>query len=373
MTLTAQLYQTVYLLFALFLTYIVMQQYSMKRLEQDEKSQYRNREGLYSVIILTIVITIFIGLRPIDRAFVDMFDYAENYKYFLGDIYEFTWNFDNFLFDNLFAWMCSMRFDVSLFFLLIAIIYFGGIAWASMKMFPNDTLLAFVMYLGAFSTFSYGTNGIKAGAAASIFLVALAYRNNLKVCIPLLWVSLGFHHSMLAPIVAFVMAYFVRKPKWFLYGWLFCLILAAAHITFLMNLFAEFIDEHGAEYLVSGVENAVEKVSGFRPDFIIYSSVPIIFGYYMIINKNIQSEYYSFLWRTYTLTNCVFLLCTYGTFINRIAYLSWLMYPFVLLYPVINIQWSNKRFQFKLLKRVVWWHLLFTLFMDFIYYGFLHG
>lgn len=358
----AQNYQPLYLIIVLILTFLTINQYY-------QTNRYIGKsKGSPDFVTFWIMLfmMLYIGLRPVSGVFVDMANYNASYKvFYYGYPFSFSWSLDNFLFDNLFAWMGSMRFDISLFFLLIAIIYFGGIAWASKKLFPNDTLLAFVMYLGAFSTFSYGTNGIKAGAAASIFLVALAYRDNLKVCIPLLWVSLGFHHSMLAPIVAFVIAYFVRKPKWYLYGWLFCLLLAAAHITYFLSLFSGFTDEHGAGYLVAGRKDA--EVSGFRPDFILYSAIPIFIGYYLITKRYIQSEYYKFLWCTYTLTNCVFLLCTYGSFINRIAYLSWLMYPFILLYPFVNAYWSNR--QSRYLRYVVYGHLGFTLFMDFIYYA----
>jgi len=324
--------------------------------------RYSSKNALW---LLALFVIFFIGLRPVSGVFNDMGAYNTFYNVNLGNQFTWSWYTGNYIFDNILPFFSSNKIPVEFYFLLIAAIYFSGIAWASRKMFPNDTLLAFVMYLGAFSTFTYGTNGIKAGAAASIFLVALSYRNNLKVCIPILWVSLGFHHSMLVPIVAFVVAYFFKKPKWYLYGWLFCLLLAAAHITYFQSLFSDFTDEHGASYLVAGRKDA--EVSGFRPDFILYSAIPIFIGYYLITKRYIQSGYYNFLWCTYTLTNCVFLLCTYGSFINRIAYLSWLMYPFILLYPFVNAYWSNR--QSRYLRYVVYGHLGFTLFMDFIYYA----
>ncbi len=355
----AAFYQYIYLIVVWILTVSTVNHYYRTNRYLDYKKASSN------VQTFLIILIFFIGLRPNSYMFVDHMNYYIDYQRLYGVPAYYSLDKENFLFDNILPFFSSNKIPVELFFLLIAAIYFSGIAWASKKLFPNDTFLAFVMYLGAFSTFSYGTNGIKAGAAASIFLVALTYRDNLKVCIPLLWVSLGFHHSMLAPIVAFVIAYFVRKPKWYLYGWLFCLLLAAAHITYFLSLFSGFTDEHGAGYLVAGGKEA--EVSGFRPDFILYSAIPIFIGYYLITKRYIQSEYYNFLWCTYTLTNCVFLLCTYGSFINRIAYLSWLMYPFILLYPFVNAYWSNR--QSRYLRYVVYGHLGFTLFMDFIYYA----
>lgn len=355
----AFLYKYIYLIVVWILTVSTVNHYYRTNRYLDYRKASSN---VHTFLIILIFV---IGLRPNSYMFVDHMSYYFDYQRLYGLPANYTFDTENFIFDNILPFFSSNKIPVEFYFLLIAAIYFSGIAWASKKLFPNDTFLAFVMYLGAFSTFSYGTNGIKAGAAASIFLVALSYRNKLKVCIPILWVSLGFHHSMLVPIVAFVMAYFFKKPKWYLYGWLFCLLLAAAHITYFQSLFSGYTDEHGAGYLVAGRKDAA--VSGFRPDFILYSAIPIFIGYYLITKRYIQSEYYNFLWCTYTLTNCVFLLCTYGSFINRIAYLSWLMYPFILLYPFINAYWSNR--QSRYLRYVVYGHLGFTLFMDFIYYA----
>lgn len=360
-----ELYQPIYLLIISILTFVVCHKYSELYIDNVRMPIYS--QALYAGM-LAIFMILFIGLRPIRGHFVDMWNYKVNYMMFnYGKPFKFTWETDNFLFDNFMAWLGANHVAIEWFFLLVAAFYFGLLYLACRKLFPNDTLLSFLVYLGAFSTFSYGTNGIKAGAAASIFLVALAYKDNLKVCIPLLWVSLGFHHSMLAPVVAFAIAFFYRKPKYYLYGWLFCLLLAAAHVTYFMEYFSGFTDDHGAKYLNTNVKNTVLYVSGFRPDFILYSAVPIFLGYYYIQKEKIISDTYNFLWCVYTITNCVFLLCTYGTFINRIAYLSWLMLPFVLLYPVLYCE--EDAFQLRNLSYVVYGHLGFTLFMNVFYYG----
>lgn len=318
--------------------------------------------------LLAILLTLFIGLRPVDQEyFVDMYSYDHSYYFsYYGANFFFSWDTENFIFDNLFAWMGSQKIESYVVFFLISAVYYLCMLLACIKLFPKDTLLAFIVYLGAFSSFSFGTNGIKAGAAASLFLVALAYYKTNKI-IPIffLWLSLGFHHSMLAPVVAFIIAHFYKNPKAYLFAWFVCLLMAAIHVTFFMEFFSGFTDEHGASYLEEGTEHMIRKVSGFRPDFILYSAIPIVIGYFLITTKKIESKTYHFLWCTYTLTNCVFLLCTYGSFINRIAYLSWLMLPFVLLYPFTNIKWSNRQNQY--LKYVVFGHLGFTLFMFFIY------
>lgn len=362
----ASLYQPIYLFFVTILTIIAINNYTKWGYKQFIRHNYSK---MPLALFVTFFISLFIGFRPIDDIFSDMVSYNYFYHFFyFGEPFHFNGNFTNFIFDNLYFGMASLKLDIYVFFMLIAIIYFTCILWASKLIFPKDTLLAFVVYLGAFSTFSFATNGIKAGAAASIYLVALGFycQNNKIMAVFFLWLSLGFHHSMLAPIAAFTIAHFYKNPKTYLYGWFFCLLLAALHVTFFMRFFSGYTDEHGAGYLQENTQNAKLLVSGFRPDFYLYSAIPIFIGYYLIVMKKIKSKFYHFLWCTYTLTNCVFLLCTYGSFINRIAYLSWLMLPFVLLYPFVNILWSS--FQKQYLTYVIYGHLGFTLLM-FLYYN----
>lgn len=359
----ASIYHYIYHIIVIILTIFAMSSY--KRWNPSRNNSYKYNNG--GLFIITIFFIFAIGLRPVSYSFIDMMAYSDYYDAGLGSQFFFTFDTDNYLFDNIVPWFASNYIPLRWFYLLIAAIYFGGIALACKKIFPQDALLAFIVFLGAFSTFSYGTNGIKAGAAASIFLLALAYRENKVLSLFLLWVTLGFHHSMLAPIVAYVIALFYKNPKAYLIAWIVCLLLAAAHVTFFQSFFSGFTDEHGASYLT--VDSYEKAVSGFRPDFILYSAVPVFLGYYLMTKKHIKSDYFNFLWCIYTATNCVFLLCTYGSFINRIAYLSWLMYPIVLLYPFINISWSQN--QKKYLNYTVYFHLSFTVFMVFIYYGLL--
>lgn len=354
-----ELYKPIYLLIVTILTYITCQRYSLWYINEEERNATVSQPRYAGA--LAVFMILFIGLRPVSGIyFMDMWNYRVNYMTFdYGKPFKFIWDTDNILFDNLMSWLGSNRVDIALFFFFMTLLYFMLIYWACRKLFPNDTFLSFLVYLGAFSTFSYGTNGIKSGVAASLFLVALAYRDNYKIAIPVLFISIGFHHSMIVPVVAFAIAYLFRDTRLYLGAWLLCLFLAAIHVTDFMEFFSGFTDEHGAHYLDTDVKNKVLQVSGFRPDFILYSAVPIFLGYYYIKSKKFESDTYNFLWCTYTLTNCVFLLCTYGKFINRIAYLSWLMLPFVLIYPLLYSE--NDDNQLRYLKYVVYGHLGFTL------------
>lgn len=56
----------------------------------------------------------------------------------------------------------------------------------------------------------------------------------------------------------------------------------------------------------------------------------------------------------------------YSDYTNRIAYLSWFMYPIVLIYPFLNEEWEGP--QYKYFQWVAYGHMAFNLFMAFIYW-----
>ncbi len=346
------------IVFFLYLTY------SQSRLQNDKQ-----QHSIW-VFLLTLVLVLFVGFRPVSgRYFVDMRGYDDYYSVLQGEAFSFDWNTYNILFDNYFRFLVSNNVPIVFFFVSIAAVYFGCMAWSCSILFPKDKIAAFLVYLGAFSTYSYGTNGIKAGAAASLFLMALAMYSKRKWLWTLFFLlcSLGFHHAMALPVVAFVVCLFVKKPKWYLAFWVFCLLMALLHVTFFQILFSGFTDEHGAEYLLANGEYIRKDIlGGFRIDFALYSAVPVFIGRWAIKKKHIESKNYLFLFNLYVLTNSVWLLCMYAAFTNRISYLSWIMLPIVLIYPFLKEEWGKG--QYKVFNLVAFGHLAFTLFMMYIYY-----
>lgn len=227
---------------------------------------------------------------------------------------------------------------------------------ACRKLFPQNTMLAFLVFLGAFSTFSYGVNGIRAGIASSMFILALAYHERKWIVVLLLFVSWGFHHSMNMPIAALIVTLFFKNSKWYFYGWLVCLALSLAHVTYFQNLFSGFTDEKSAMYLTG--ETGWAGITGFRFDFLIYSAVPVAIGYLIKFRYKLSDYFYDNILNMYLVTNAAWLLCMYAGFTNRIAYLSWFLYPILIIYPFITMHPLVMR-----RKQVVWGHLLFTIFM----------
>ena len=360
----AAYYQTIYLILVSLMTLALYTQYQ----GQNGLKEFKHTTTDIIGVVLVLFLVLFIGFRPVSyRYFCDMGNYASWYTLFYeGELFVFDINKENILFDNLFAWWGSECLGYTSFFLFIAAIYFGAAYLGIRKLFPNHRLTAYLVFLAAFSTFSYGTNGIKAGAAASLFILAMGYRENLKVCIPLVLLSWGFHHSMIMVVAGFVLTLFVKNPKYYFAGWVLCFLMAAAHVTAFQQLFSDFTTEHGAEYLL-GDGGADGTKGGFRIDFILYSVMPVLVGYYAVFKKRLNlSPLYKDLLNLYLCLNGVWMLCMYASFTNRIAYLSWFLYPIVLIYPFLQEQWGKERY--KTFSYVMLAHLGFTLFMNIIYY-----
>lgn len=322
-----------------------------------------------SALLLAIIWTVFIGLRPNDPVFADTIGYVAGYYYNLHEPFMLSADVENLLFDNIYRFFSSYDLGWHTLFVLLSGIYFIGTYIACRKFFPKNTLLAFLVFLGAFSTFSYATNGLKAGNAAALFLCALAYRSEKPIiALILVLVSWGFHHSMTPCVLAFFVVWFYNRPKWYFLFWIVCLVFSAAHITFFQTLFAGYTDEKGASYL--DLENMAgwDGRTGFRLDFVIYSVMPILVGYWAVFKKKIDNLKYNRLLSTYLLMNGLWLLCMYAGFTNRIAYLSWFMYPIVLIYPLLDKDCNWGKYRFRTVSFFAVLHLGFTLFMNIVYY-----
>lgn len=360
----AHAYIYIYLFIVTIATFNLRKQYANRR----DSVIYKENRFVFLALVLFCIL--FIGLRPHSGVFVDTMNYVAQYHSNEGTLFVFDPKAENVVFDNLFSFFASQKLGIDSFFVLISFVYFGTSAIAIKRLFHNDSTIAYLVYLAAFSTFSYATNGIKAGAAASVFLLALSFREKIIPCIIIMIITIGMHHSMIVPVTAFISTLIFKKPKYFFYGWIFSVVMATLHVGYFQFLFAGFSDERGAGYLGAGGYDDTSYLTGFRLDFLIYSAMPVWVGYIAKFKKNIQSKIYDTLLYTYITTNAVWMLCMYASFTNRIAYLSWCIYPIVLIYPFLNENWGGNRY--KTFSNVIIYHLGFTLFMQLVYYQFIH-
>lgn len=358
----AEYYHIIYLIVITIFSIALFPKYrhlSIKGAYRKSSSDYKYAKWLCLFFIL------FVGTRPANECFGDMMYYYKIIKEGAWSLPLFNLDTENIIFDNIHNFWSYNGWSSTLFFLLIAFIYFGGILYACHRLFPGRELLSFLVYTAAFSSFSYSTNGIKAGIAASIFLIALTYYNKYLIAIPLMLLSLGIHHSMIMPILAYVCVTFVKNPKYYFVFWLLCLIMSMFHVTVFQHLFANYTNEKATAYLQSSGEDWSGR-GGFRLDFILYSSMPVLVGWISTYKLKIKDEITSMFLSMYLLCNGLWMLCMYVNYNNRIAYLSWFMYPLVLLLPSLHPEWHKR--EYLSVANIATLHLLFTLFMVLIYY-----
>lgn len=354
---SAEYYSLVYIIIIILVGIPVILRYANY---SNDRMDLEGSEPIGKSLLFTLFIILFVGLRPNSPVFADGPGYWAGIldhrweSYSLEDVnYQFATKW-------LMSTLSSYGIHPQIGFVVFSIILYGGAFVAMRKMFPRDTLLAMIMFCGNFGVFGGAVNGIKNGMACSMFLCALAYKKNWMACLFFLAISFGFHHSMELSIAAFIVCLFYKNTKVYSYVWTVSLILAILHVTYFQTFFAGFTDEHGAGYLLT---NEDSWVTGLRLDFTAYSFAPIALGRWISNKKELQPEY-RFAFNVYLLMNSIWLLCMYAAFTNRIAGLSWSLFPVIILMPLLNDKVADN--QYKVLSWFVIGQLSFTLLMTVI-------
>ena len=297
----------------------------------------RKTEGFF-IMLLSMLLILFVGYRPIDAVFADMVGYAEFYE----SIPYLDANDDKGFF--YIAQFCNnLGFSARSWFCFLDLLYMGGAAFAVYKIFEHNCIIAFAVVFASFSFFSYGVNGVRNGIACSTFLLALAalkYRKFVLVGF-LCFLAFHFHKSLLLTIVCLALVYFYNNTLSYFKIWILCIILSLVAGSYFESYFVaqDIIDtgKSSADYFSnSTADMSGFSVQGFRYDFLLYSSVPIFIGCYFVIKQKYEDSFYKILLNLYIICNSVWVLINANWLSNRIAYLSWFMYGFVMMYPVLE-------------------------------------
>ena len=327
---------------------------------QFKNSMIKDGDKIISLIIC-IAYTLFIGLRPLHPIFGDSANYAVGYYHFQngGELsHDGDWFF--------YAIMkfCSGFMSVNEYFLLMAIFYIGFTWIACIRLFPRYTTVAFLANITAFSFWAYCYNGMRNGLAASIAILAFSFMNRKLICACFCVLAIMIHKSMMLPLMSFVLSYYFCYTKLYFKGWVIAIALSSVLGGAMESILAGsglVEDERFSSYLTSTEFASDFSRTGFRWDFLLYSSVPVIIGYYVIIKKGLRDRKYEILLNTYIIANAFWILIIRASFSNRFAYLSWFLYPIVLIYPFISFPlWKE---QHKKVAYTLWLHFSFTYFM----------
>lgn len=333
-----------------------------------------NDSSFKSACIICLFFILFFGLRPIlddeKLSMADTTGYAQVYNWVKdGRIRPYYNYFDTkgvqneFVFMYIRDFMATSGFPVQAWFTVVAAIYIIPILILTRRWFKGYEYLAILFVITSFGFYGGGINGIRNACANSLFILGMSYlisekRKFVTIILGLLLCLAAYftHHSIIIPWLSLVVALFlVKNTKLAIAIWF-----AAIATSLLMgNTIANwgsalFDDARSSSYLAAGSDSTVMSGfshTGFRWDFLIYSAMPLLMGGYVLIRKGIIDKTYQTLVNTYILTNAIWIVFIYASYNNRFASLSWSMYPYVLLYPLVryNIWGTNQAYDTKLI------------------------
>ena len=214
-------YSAVYYHALMIITIMILVHSMVFRVDDRQSINFFNIFGYAFLIIFTA----YIGLRPIDGVFVDMKTYAKGYEILRrgGEL-----KIESDYFFNYFMKFCTKIMPAEGFFLVIDIVYIIPCYLFSKKYFNRYWFYAFFMFVGSFSFWAYGTNGIRNGMATAIFILGLCYYDKKWLMYFWFWMSFMFHSSLIIPIAAFIASGVYKNPKIYLYIWLAAIPLSLA-------------------------------------------------------------------------------------------------------------------------------------------------
>lgn len=361
----AYLYHTVFLYSVILLTL-----YSWVYIGRSSIDISRRKNNFIPALLICLVFAFWLGGRPLSGAFFgDTSNYANTYVLMQMGIKtpdgggEWIWN-------NL-MYRCSQIMDVTAFFTLVDIGYFGFTLWACRRLTPNNVLVSLMFCLGALSFYSYGTNGIRNGLACSMLLLYFSYicgnSKNILAAIVIAFVAFNIHHTTSLPILMSIMSMLcIKSFKWAYMFWILSILISLVASGVVTAFFATLGFDDRLSYLTTIDESKFSHI-GFRWDLLVYSMMPIILGYYIVMRRGIRSRTYELLLNTYTLSNAFWIMVIRANYSNRFAYLSWFMYPIIIAYPLLKLDiWGD--IQGKRLKQIMFAHIGFTWFMSTFYW-----
>ena len=366
-------YGTVYYFFFLFISWATVLYYIGSGSQKMLRSEGSPMQGV--ALLLTVVIIFYLGLRPDGGIFVDSNSYRDTYIYLLQENdYEQISIHTEWLWHNMTVLFKTIGLNHHEYFLIVELFYLGGMFIASLLLLRYNLWMAMLFFFTAFSSYSYGVNGIRNGMACSIELVAIAIiainRKYWPATLLLSFLAMGIHRSTMLPTAAvFASVFILKDPKITIRFWLLAIAISLIAGPYVSQFFASLgFDDRMNEYATNAQEDdAISGIStGFRWDFLFYSIWPVVMTWYLTMFRKFNDKTFNIIANTYILCNAFWIMVIRATFSNRFAYLSWFIYPLVIAYPLFRMNiWKD---QDRKTAIIFFLYSGFIFFMFFIYY-----
>lgn len=338
---------------------------SIRYLSSPDYSLQEETNGVLWVSIISVVLSFWIGFRPISVHFGDTGAYASEYVQTEISFVAMNWQ-SEWIWQWLMMLCKSLGLKVSGFFTVVALGYILSALWAVKRFMPSNPMLGMLFVWASLMFFTFSTNGLRNGLACHLILLALSFllADKYVPSIALCLTAFGIHRSTMLPIAAIVAGLFVIKDiKYALYFWvasIFISLVAGGAVT---NFFTSLgFDDRMSSYATDDSYTDLFSHTGFRWDFLLYSTMPVLLVWYVAVKRNIQDNWYHVIGVTYCLCNAFWIMVIRSSFSNRFAYLSWFLYPIVIAYPLINMPiWND---QDRKTGQILLAYCSFTLFME---------
>lgn len=261
---------------------------------------------------------------------------VDTYNYnFIFDVYKDSDSFvsrKDFFFD-FFTYSISKSVDFYFFLIICAFIYIFGAFVGLKRIFQKDFYLPFLLFLISPYFFQFGINVMRNGIAASLLLITIScYHNGDKKWKVVIYtiLALGFHISMIIPIIMFVISKYIKKIEFVFFFWLVSILFGLLNINLiapLANLMVDFSDRVG-----SYSENTGERSSW--GNFLVFGVTPVLFAMYTIVIAKFKNPFFLALTKTYMLTHTIYIMLINTEYALRFGYLAEFMMPILLFYPL---------------------------------------
>ena len=366
------LYNTVYYLLFLFLSWGTVLYYIGSDQQKILRSEGSAMQG--AALFLTVILTFYLGLRPASGSFGDMNLYRHSYENIINSYepisFKTEWLWNNFSF------FCKrIGCNPYEYFLLVEIGYFAGMFICSMMLMRKNLWLAVLFFYISFSCYSYGINGIRNGLGCSLDLIAISLfalgGAKRPASLVLMVLAMGIHRSTVLPSAAAIASlYFVKDTKTAIRFWIASIAISLVAGPLVERLFAALgFDDRMSNYAsINQEEGNMDQFSqsGFRWDFLFYSSGAVAMIWYVTRYRKFKDSVYTIFANSYILCNAFWIMVIRSAFSNRFAYLSWFLYPVVMAYPLLRMNlWKD---QDRKTALIFFLYSGFTLFMFFIFY-----
>lgn len=307
-----------------------------------------DKKDSFLIFFSAFLFIFFAGLRPIfSTDFGDTTAYALYYEGMQNGSLSPREGLDGDYLWNWFMFFCSRIMSVNHFFLLVEFLYVVPIIVACKRWSKNNSSLLLLFVLGAVSFYSYGTNGIRNGMACSIVILAMTFiTGNYKdklIFIGLCVIAIGIHKSTMLPIAALCFTYLYQKPKPMFIFWGVSILVSLIAGNSVSAFFESLGFDDRLTYLSATDDASLFSHVGFRWDFLMYSFMPILLGWNVVLKHKQWDLNYLLLLGTYIYSNAFWIMVIRASYSNRFAYLSWFLYPIVLAYPLFKFDvWPHQ-------------------------------